>query len=241
MIFHITSKSNDKIKHLLSLRKKKNHLNEDVFIFEGKKALEMAYKNNLLIEVYTLKTLNLSKNISQYIITKEILEKISINQSPEGIVFLAKIPHIIPQKKDKLLYLDNIQDPGNIGTLIRSALALNFDAVIYSPHCCDPYNDKALAASKGSIFSLPIYQDNLEHLKEDHLIIVSTLSDDSISVEDIEVSHPFVLVIGNEAHGVSEETLLLADLKVKIPINNIDSLNAAIAGGILMYELNKKY
>ncbi len=240
MIFQITSRSNEKIKHVVSLRNnKKLRQKEGLFVLEGKNALKMALAANLVTEVYTLKKISLPKEVSQYVINESVLEKISSTTSPEGIVFVSKIPNLEIKKKDKILYLDNIQDPGNFGTLIRSALALNFDCVMYSKNSVDPYNDKTIASTKGALFNIPVVMEELSLLKEDHLIIVSTLSNDSQAVETIDVNHPFVLVLGNEAHGVTPETLELADKKVKIPMHDMESLNVAVAGGILMYELNK--
>ena len=237
MIIQISSRTNDKIKHVVSLRNKKNRQDEGLFVAEGKKALELALKSGLVKEVYTLKSLKLPAEIAQYIITKEILEKISSSVTPEGIVFVAEIPEQKLLKKDKLIYLDEIQDPGNLGTIMRTALAFDYDGVILSKNCVDPYNDKAISASKGAIFMMPFVVDDLANYKSSNEIIVSALDDDAVSIDDLEVNEPFVIVVGNEANGVKEETKLLADKKVIIPIKNIDSLNVAVAAGILMQKL----
>ena len=237
MIIQISSRTNEKIKHVVSLRNKKNRQEEHLFVAEGKKALELALQSGLVREVYTLNTLKLPKEITQYIITKENLEKISNTVTPEGVVFVAEIPEQKLIKKDKLIYLDEIQDPGNLGTIMRTALAFDFDGVILSKNCVDPYNDKVISASKGAIFMMPFVFDDLANYKSTNEIIVSTLDDDSISIDELKVSRPFVIVVGNEANGVKEETKQLADQKVIIPIKNIDSLNAAIAAAILMQKL----
>ena len=240
MLFQITSRSNDKIKRLVALKDKKNRDKEGVFVAEGKKAMDMALMNNLLLEVYTLKKLSLPKEVSQYIINESVLEKISSTVNPQGIVFVSKIPNYPLVEKDKLIYLDNLQDPGNVGTIIRTALALDYDGVILSKTCADPFNDKALSASKGAIYSLPIIRGELDEFREDSFVIVSTLDKDSISLEEAKIKKPFILVLGNEGNGVSEETLKKADLKINIPMEKMESLNVAIAGAIMMYELNKK-
>ena len=238
MIIKISSRTNEKIKHVISLRNKKVRKEEGLFVSEGKKAMEMAKENNLLMEVYTLKTLNLPSEIRQYIVTRDVMDKISLSINPEGIVFVSKIPSFEIKNKNRYLFLDSLQDPGNVGTLIRTALALGYDAVFLSENTCDPFNDKAIAASKGSLFAMPVVIDaKIEMFRGNRKIVVSTLDDDSISLEKVEINEPFVLVLGNEAHGVSKDTLDVADIKVKIPMSGIESLNVAQAGAILMYEL----
>ena len=240
MIFQITSRTNDKIKRLVSLREKKNRIKEGLFVIEGKKNFEMALEAGLVQEVYTLKKMKLPAEISQYIINEPVLDKISLNRNPDGLVFVAKIPQLELKKKDKLLFVDNIQDPGNLGTIIRTALAFNYDGVILNEHTVDPFSEKVVSASKGAIFKIPVLFDKLKNYKEKNKIVVSTLSENSVSLEDLNINGPFVLVLGNEGSGVSEETLLLSDTNVKINMQGIDSLNVAIAGGILMYEISKK-
>ena len=241
MIIHLTSRTNDKIKHVIALRNKKTRKEEGLFVSEGKKAMEMAKASGLLVEVYTTKTLNLPSDIMQYIINKDLLDKISLSVNPEGIVFISKIPQIEVKHHDKYLYLENVQDPGNMGTLIRTSLALGFDSVFLSDNSCDPFNDKAIAASKGALFNMPVIYKDLSEFLGNREIVVSTLSNDSIDLDDYYPTKPFILVLGNEAHGVSKETLEIANFKVKIPMNGIDSLNVAQAGAIMMYEMNKRY
>ena len=240
MIIKLTSRQNEKIKHVIALRNKKVRKEEGLFVSEGKKAMEMAKEKGLLVEVYTTKTLSLPAEIRQYIINKDLLDKISLSVNPEGIVFISKVPEIEIKNKDNFLYLDNVQDPGNLGTLIRSALALGYDAVFLSENCCDPFNDKAIASSKGSLFSIPVKVADLKIISEGMEVIVSTLSSDSVDLDDCYPTKPFILVLGNEAHGVSKETLDMADKKINIPMHGIDSLNVAQAGAIMMYVLAKR-
>ena len=127
-----------------------------------------------------------------------------------------------------------INDPGNLGTIIRTAVAFDYDAIILSEGSVDLYNEKALAASKGSIFLIDAFYADIDEFKN-HKIVVSSLNDKSIDLNDCPKLDDFVLVLGNESHGVSEEITKKADYVVKIKISeNIDSLNVAIAAGILM-------
>ena len=237
MIKVITSKDNQRVKYALSLKENKYRKEYKEFLAESFKTLDMALKANLVKEVFTLSWLDLPEDIPQNLVSEEILKKLSSSVNPEGVVFIAKMKEKGDKEYKKILYLDEINDPGNLGTLIRTALAFSYDAVITSKNSVSIYNEKTIAASKGAIFQIDCFTDELANYKIDHQIIVSMLSDDAVELDKIDIPDSFVLVLGNEAHGVSKETIKLADKKVIIPIKNIDSLNVAIAGGVLMNKI----
>lgn len=239
MIKKISSKTNARVKYAVSLKDRKNQEVNHQFLGESKKALELALQNNLVSEVFTLEKLDLPDEIIQYLVSQEIIEKISNLKNPEGVIFIANYPKYKKDNLNKILYLDEINDPGNLGTMVRTALAFNFDAVVLSKHCVSIYNSKALMSAKGSNYSIPVFEEKLDNIAEGKKIIVSTLSSDSISATSLPKLDKFVLVMGNEAHGVSEDALSRADIKVKIDIQNIDSLNVSVAAAILMYELTE--
>ena len=234
----ITSKDNSRVKFALSLKDNKNRKREGRFLAEGKKALEMALLNKQVEVVFTTKWLNIDENIEQILVSEEIIKKLASTVSPEGIVFISKIRSFEGQEFNKILYLDEINDPGNLGTLIRTALAFSYDAVITSENSCSIYNEKVINSSKGAIFSIPVFVDELSKYQNTHDIIVSALEKDSVDFNNIDVPSKFVLVLGNESHGVKKSTLEIAKKKVIIPIANIDSLNVAVAGGILMSKIH---
>ncbi len=238
MISQITSRTNQKVVNAAKLKNKAAIKESGTFLVEGIKSLELALQAGLVKEVFTLKELKLPKEIDQYIVNESIIEKISSNQNPEGVIGVCYIlKENIPSKMNKVVYFDNIQDPGNMGTLIRTALAFNYDAIILSDNCVSIYNPKVVAASKGAIFLIPILNGDLNKFKKNRVVITSTLNEKSIELNKLEKPESFILVLGNEAHGVSEETINLTDIFVKIPIDNIDSLNVSVAGGILMNYL----
>lgn len=238
MIKVITSKNNDKIKYAVSLKDNKTRKKENKFIGEGKKALELAIKAGLVSEVFTYEALLIDENIPQYLVNEEVMKKLSSSVNPEGVIFIANIPSFKKDNFKKILYLDSINDPGNLGTLVRTALAFNYDAVVTSLDSVSIYNEKSLAACKGANYLIPVFQDELINYKDGYQIIVSTLKDESVDIEEVKTNDKFVLVLGNEAHGVSKNSENHADIFVKIAINNINSLNVAIAGGILMYKFH---
>ena len=233
----ITSKSNSKIKLVASLHESKYRKELGLFVAEGYKSLQMAIEAKQVLEVFTLKEIpNLPKEIEQYIISEDILDKISSSKSPEGVVFTCKIPQNPSYRENKIIYLDHVSDPGNAGTIIRTALAFGYDAVVFSNDSVDIYNDKVIAATKGAIFAIPVIKKQLGEIKKDHQVICSTLSDKSINIDEARAEKSFILVLGNESRGVSEDTILNSNLLVKIPMNVMDSLNVSIAAGILMYH-----
>lgn len=238
MIKVITSKDNKHIKFALSLKENKYRKINKMFIAETFKSLEMAIKHNMVVETFSTEWLDIPEEIPQNIVSDEILKKLSNNVSPEGVVFIAKENEIKPEKEDKILYLDHIADPGNMGTLIRTALAFDYDLIVVSENSVSIYNEKVVNSSKGAIFAMPIKVGDLTPYLDSHQIIVSLLSDDSVSLDELNVEEKFVLILGNESHGVKRDSKRNATVKVKIPIKNIDSLNVAVAGGILMNKIH---
>ena len=237
MIKVITSKDNPKVKYACSLKDNKEREIHHEFLGESKKSLMMAISKNLVKEVFTYEALDLDEAIPQYLVNETVMKKLSSSKNPEGVVFVAKYPTFKKDNLSKILYLDEINDPGNLGTMIRTALAFNFDAVVTSPNSVSLYNEKVLAACKGSNYLIPVFSSELNDIKRDHKLIVTTLDSDSIDVNDLVKPDKFILVMGNEARGVKKEIISKADIKVKIAISNIDSLNVGVAAGILMHKL----
>lgn len=236
MIKEITSAQNNKIKYATSLKLAKYRKENKEFLAEGKKSLELALAAGVVKEIFTTKKLpGIRDDIVQYLVNESLLKKLSSAQNPEGIVFVCFMQEKKLKKFNKVVYLDHVSDPGNMGTIIRTALAFSYDAVYVSEGSCDIYNEKVIAASKGAIFRIPVQYYLLDKIKESAYVIVSALYKDAKELSTVEAKKPFVLVLGNEAHGVSEESLKLADEVVKINIDNIDSLNVSVAAGILMH------
>ena len=239
MIKEITSRENPRVKYAYSLKNPKGRKENHQFLAEGYKALELALKAGLVTDVFTVKEIdNLPININQYICKEDIIEKIAYSTNPEGVVFISNyVSNKKPSIMNKVVYLDHINDPGNMGTIIRTALAFNYDAVVISKDSVSIYNEKVVAASKGAIFLLPIIESDIKDFDSSFKVIVSTLNDKSIDLNNVKKTDKFVLVLGNETHGVSEDSIARANLMVKIPISNIDSLNVSVAAGILMNYL----
>lgn len=239
MIKELTSRENPRVKYAYSLKSTKGRKENKQFLAEGRKALELALEAGLVTDVFTLEEIpNLPETINQYVCKQDIIEKIAYSMNPEGIVFISNfVSDKKPAKMNKVVYLDHINDPGNMGTIIRTALAFSYDVIVISEGSVSIYNEKVVAATKGAIYLLPILEGSIKDFDSSYKVIVSTLNDKSVDLEKAEKVDKFVLVLGNEAHGVSNESIERADLMVKIPVANIDSLNVSVAAGILMNHL----
>ena len=233
----ILSRQNEQIKNVVKLNDSKYRKEAGLFKVDGFHMFEMAKEAGCLVEVYVLEEIkDLDSKINQYIVSKEIMEKISSSKTPQGIVSICKMKQAKEVEGNKVLLLDGVSDPGNLGTLLRTALAFGFNDVVLMNNCCSIYNEKVLQSSQGAIFFLNIVLDkNIDELKQKGYKLYSTEIKGSESIEKVTKPAKLALVLGNEAHGVSKEILDKSDKRVRIDINNIESLNVAIAGAIAMY------
>ena len=233
MIKKIESKQNQNIKDLQKLSLAKFSKEQRLFKIEGFHALEMARKSGALLSVFTTKEIK-DLEVPQYLVSKEIMESISSAKTPQGVICVCSYLEEKPIKSHKVLMLDDVQDPGNLGTLLRTALAFGYNDVILKGGC-SPYNEKVLQSTQGAIFKLNII--NYEGYLPKGYEVIATEIKGSVDLSTIIKVNKHILVLGNEAHGVSKEILDIANKRVRIDIKNIDSLNVAIAGAIAMYTL----
>lgn len=258
-MFYIKSSSNTKIKDIKSLYKRKERWNKGIFIIEGIKIVEECIDNNYPLEdiVYSDELLNVRgggelfnkiKNYNNLInVPSKLFKEISDTETPQWIMAIAKIKknpiEEIQKTKDPfILLLEEIQDPGNMGTIIRTADAFNIDGVVITVGSVDIYNPKVVRSTMGSIFRTPIYHisnklEFIEKLKTQGYKIYSTSLEAKKHIYEIDFSDASIVLIGNESRGVSTPMSSLADELIKIPIpGGAESLNAGIASSIIMYE-----
>ncbi|KAB3535417.1 RNA methyltransferase [Alkaliphilus pronyensis] len=255
----ITSEQNVIIKHIKGLRLKKNRQKHKNYIIEGVRAINEAIKNNVALEkVIFSKTLysveggksllkQVEEKLSAIEITPELMKKLSDTENPQGIIALAKIKDnsladIIISPKDLVVVLDRIQDPGNLGTIIRTAEAAGAKAVILTKGSVDPYNTKTIRGTMGALFHVPIIicnedQEWLQFIKDNRIRLIASDVEAPKSYNDIEYTGRIAIIIGNEGNGIRRELLNEADEAVKIPIyGKIESLNASVAAALLIYK-----
>lgn len=240
----ITSLDNKKIKYLNKLKDKKFRDTEGLFIIETENLIEEAYQSNLLEEVYLLENSNLEFDVPTYYVTKEVMQKISSLKSPSECLGVVK--KITPRDyHNRLLILDNIQDPGNLGTIIRSAVAFNIDTIILGNTCVDLYNDKTIRASEGMLFKINILRKDLtaflEELKKNNYTLYGTDVTGGKVLNTVTFSSKCGIVIGSEGKGISPGIKKLINENIYIPMSyQTESLNASVAASIIMYEMSKK-
>lgn len=240
----ITSINNGHIKELCKLKEKKYRDSTNTFLIEGEHLIFESYKEGLLKEVLPLVGEDFSMDTNITFISKEVMKKLSSTDSIPSVIGVSfkKENNIIG---DKILILEDIQDPGNLGTIIRSSLAFGIDTVVLSPKTVDLYNPKVVRSTQGMIFHINIIIRELvpfiNKLKEDNYTIYGTKVDNGINIKNIKKEDKYALIIGNEGQGMSKTIESLCDYNLYIDMNNkVESLNAAVAASILLYEMRNK-
>ena len=241
----ITSINNNHIKELYRLKQKKYRDESKTILVETKHLVLEAYKAGLIKELIIEKNEIFPLDIKPLYVTKEIIKKLSSLETPSNIMAVVKKREETTEIGEKVLILDKIQDPGNLGTIIRSAVAFNIDTIICSNDTVDIYNPKVVRASQGMMFHIPIIikdtQKIIKELKEKDYKIIGTKVTNGHDVRTASIYSHFALIIGNEGQGISKQIEELCDEYLYIKMNeNCESLNASVAASILLYEINNK-
>ena len=234
-----TSINNPKIKKLKKLKEKKYRDEEDMFLVEGKHLTSEAFNNGYLTELLVKENSDYKLDIETNEISENVVKYLSDLKTPTGIFGICKKKKM-KLKKGKILVLDSVQDPGNMGTIIRSSVAFNVDTIVINDKCADIYSDKVIRSTQGMIFSANIIKENLEDfikkIKKTHKVY-ATKVDGGKPLKDIEKIENFVIIMGSEGTGVSKILLEESDEYLYIPMNKkCESLNVAVATSIILYN-----
>lgn len=236
----ITSLQNNKVKQWVKYQLKKHRDEDGVFLAEGEHLVKEAQMAGILREVMISSPVDFDVLVPKIEVTAEICKKISSTQSGVNIIGLCEFPQHRPAKLDRTILCDDIQDPGNLGTIIRTALSFGFDAVAVSDGCADVFNDKTLRSSQGAVFHLPIVRTDLKvvikELKSLGVLVLASTLDDAQPLSSFSKDGAISVILGNEGQGVSHRLLSLSDDKVKIEMAGFESLNVAVAAGIFCYH-----
>ena len=254
----IQSVQNPVVKRLKSLKDRKARLEYDELLIEGEKliaeALDLGYAVHdvLVCDSMTDKFSGLLNRLAQtkaglYAVPQRVLEAVCDTKTPQGICAAFRLPVSMEKEKlpDRLVVLDGVQDPGNVGTIWRTADAAGIQAVVMTDKCADPFSPKVQRSAMGSGLRLGVHiTDALPRLltelrEKGYTVIASSLHGEPFYEAELD-REKFALIIGNEARGVSEECMNAANLRLKLPMRGgAESLNASVAAGIMMYELMK--
>ncbi len=256
----ITSKDNEIIKNIKKLKEKKYRDQTGEYIIEGIKLVEEAISENAKINKIVVcedceNDGNIPKELMYEIakydciyVSKKIFESISDVNTPQGILAVIKKcsgEEEISYDEDIIVVLDGIQDPGNLGTILRTVDSIGLKQIVLSEKCADPYNPKVVRSTMGAIFRVNIIQskniiNSLKDIKKNKYKLLATSLETNESIYDVDFNKK-TIIIGNEANGVSKEVFEIVDKKVKIPmLGKTESLNAAVATGVILYEYARR-
>lgn len=252
----ISSKDNELVKHIKKLKDKKYRDESNEYIVEGVKLIEEAVKENAKIKkiiicdettrTYEIPT-NVMLEIAKYeciYVTDKIFSSITQVTNPQGIMAIIEKEtknQLIDYSQDIIVALDDVQDPGNLGTILRTVDSIGLSQIIVSKETADAFNSKVVRSTMGAIFRIKIIEtenlkQTIKEIKKHHFKLMVTSLQTENSIYDIDFNKK-IIVIGNESNGVSKEIQDIADEKAKIPmLGRTESLNASVAAGIVMYE-----
>ncbi len=249
MLEHITSLKNTKVTTWKSLKDRKGRKETGCFLVEGRKMVEEALASAfpveaILVDADRAAEFTLPANGPVFTMPSHVLAAVCDTKTPQGIAAVVRMAEV-PLTGKRLVAMDGVQDPGNVGTIVRTADAAGFDGVLLSSQCADVYSPKVLRATMGSIFRMGIRVTDdlpgvLSQMVQEGASVLSSQLDGEPFYQRSQMNERFVLVIGSEGNGVTDAVKTIATHRVKLPMRGgAESLNAAVAAGIMMYELTR--
>lgn len=240
----ITSKDNGRIKEVRKLLNNKYSKEKKLFVIEGENLVTEAIKNNVLKELYVLDGYGCNLDFKYDTVTLDVMKSISDLKSTPRLIGVSEYNNNL-NIGNKIVILDNIQDPGNAGTIIRNAVAFDVDTIIFSNESVNPYNEKVLRSTGGMIFNVNIIIDDINkvinEIKKKGIQVIGTSLQSSVPLENINSLEKYAVIFGNEGNGVRKEILSLCDKIIRIDMNSAcESLNVGVSSGIVLYHLYKE-
>lgn len=255
----ITSSSNSQIKNLIKLQKQSKVRNEQgVFVCEGKKMFEEVanQKRNLIQKVYLAESYyhqyvkqdpTYLKDMDFEVVSDQVMKEASDTITPQGVLAIVKQPtytlsDMLSGESIRLLLLEDIRDPGNLGTMVRTAEGVGTSGIVLSKDSVDMFNPKVIRSTMGAIFRVPfLYAEDflacLNQIKSEGIEVYAAHLQGAVWYDQVSYQGKSAILIGNEANGLSDEATSLSSQRIKIPMEgHVESLNAAIAAAVLMYE-----
>ena len=239
----ITSLENKKVKDVVKLQSKKYRDLTNTFVVETEHLVEEAKKAGIIKDLFIVED-EFVDNDNTYFVTNEVMRKMSSMESPSNVLAVCEKNNSKEIIGDKILLIDGVQDPGNLGTIVRSSVAFGVTTIVLSHDTVDLYNPKVIRATEGMFCHINIISMNLEEainiIKSRGIKVYGTNVVDGVSVTSITDKNKYALIVGNEGNGVKQNIQDLCDLNLYIPMkDNVESLNVGVACSILLYELEK--
>lgn len=254
----ITSTSNQQMKYIAQLLKKAKVRNEEgIFVVEGRKMFAEAPKD-WVTDIYVSETFfsdpehkKMLEGRDYEVVSDSVLKSVSDTQTPQGILCLVKKPEyqledLLREEQPHLLILESIQDPGNLGTMLRTGEGAGITGVVMNRTTVDLFNPKTIRSTMGSIYRMPFVvtehlEETIAELKARQIAVYAAHLKGTLSYDEPDYRGGTAFLIGNEGKGLSDEIADLADTCIKIPMEGkVESLNAAISASLLMYEVNRQ-
>ncbi len=239
----ITSLENGKVKDVVKLQSKKYRDLTNTFVVETEHLVEEAEKAGIIKDLFLVEDEFVDNN-DTYFVTNEVMRKMSSMESPSNVLAVCEKNNSKEIIGDKILLIDGVQDPGNLGTIVRSSVAFGVTTIVLSPDTVDLYNPKVIRATEGMFCHINIITMDLEDainiIKSKGIKVYGTNVVDGVSVTSITDKNKYALIVGNEGNGVKQNIQDLSDVNLYIPMkDNVESLNVGVACSILLYELEK--
>ncbi len=235
----IKSTENSKVKIWSKLQQKKYRDRYKLFIVQERHLIEEALKADCIDTLIVREGIENIFDFDCVYVSEPIMRKLSVNVSLNDYIAVCRMIDYKVDDYKKAIILEKVQDPGNVGTIIRTACSFGYEIVFLTTDSCDLYNEKTIQASQGAFFHIPVIRDSIENIiskvKEKGCRVIAADLDNSNYLTKSKKTDKVAIMLGNEGQGLSEKALLAADERVKIEMKNFESLNVAIAAAIIMY------
>jgi RNA methyltransferase, TrmH family len=240
----IDSLTNAQVKFWVSLHQAKHRRETGSFLVEGDHLVQEAFKANALDLILLIEGRdNPYPSVKSVVLSDKVFKKVSQVESQGSIMAVCRLDLTKAVVGKRLVLCDRIQDPGNLGTIIRSATAFGFDGILCSDDCVDFTNEKVIRSTQGALFHIALTQTDLKQaildLKKNGVTVYGTSLDQAVSLSAVKPSTPIAFVLGNEGSGVSQDVLSVCDQNIIIESTGFESLNVAVAAGILCHHFRK--
>ena len=242
----INSVMNERVKNWAKLQQKKYRDQTGTFLVEGDHLIAEAFRAGAVEHLLICKGHDnpFANQCEAIECSEEVIRKLSSSVSGTWIIAVCRQRNSSVESLKRAVLLDGVQDPGNVGTIIRTAVSFGFDEVILSTDCADVYNEKCVRSTQGALFHIAVKRMDLKEaiasMKEKSIPVIATALQDASGLHEIPVTDSVALILGNEGQGIREEILALADHRAFIEMFSFESLNVAVAAGICMYRYRRE-